>query len=111
MRHAEAVFGRQAPLFQAVLLGSRENLDDDLVTAMRLTGIVHLLTVSGMHLSLIALMLERLLRRLPCGRWTRFATQTVILLFYTGVTGAAAGTVRALIMATLRSLAGCRGRR
>ena len=56
-------------------------------------------------------MLERLLRRLPCGRWTRFAAQTVILLFYTGVTGAAAGTVRALIMATLRSLAGCRGRR
>ena len=111
MRHAEAVFGRQAPLFQAVLLGSRENLDDDLVTAMRLTGIVHLLTVSGMHLSLIALMLERLLRRLPCGRWMRFAAQTVILLFYTGVTGAAAGTVRALIMATLRSLAGCRGRR
>ena len=54
MRHAEAVFGQQAPLFQAVLLGSRENLDDDLVTAMRLTGIVHLLTVSGMHLSLIA---------------------------------------------------------
>ncbi len=51
MQHAEAVFGRQAPLFQAVLLGSRENLDDDLVTAMRLTGIVHLLTVSGMHLS------------------------------------------------------------
>lgn len=111
MRHAEALFGRQAPLFQALLLGSRENLDDDLVTAMRLTGIVHLLTVSGMHLSLIALMLERLLRRLPCGRWTRFAAQTVILLFYTGVTGAAAGTVRALIMATLRSLAGCRGRR
>lgn len=111
MRHAEAVFGQQAPLFQAVLLGSRENLDDDLVTAMRLTGIVHLLTVSGMHLSLIALMLERLLRRLPCGRWTRFAAQTVILLFYTGVTGAAAGTVRALMMATLRSLAGCRGRR
>ena len=111
MRHAEAVFGQQAPLFQAVLLGSRENLDDDLVTAMRLTGIVHLLMVSGMHLSLIALMLERLLRRLPCGRWTRFAAQTVILLFYTGVTGAAAGTVRALMMATLRSLAGCRGRR
>lgn len=67
--------------------------------------------LSGMHLSLIALMLERLLRRLPCGRWTRFAAQTVILLFYTGVTGAAAGTVRALMMATLRSLAGCRGRR
>ena len=111
MRLAETVFGGQAPLFQAVLLGSRENLDDDLVTAMRLTGIVHLLTVSGMHLSLIALMLEKLLGRLPFGRWTRFALQTVSLCFYTGLTGAAAGTVRALIMATLRGLAKCRGRR
>ena len=111
MDHAESVFGGQAALFQAVLLGSRENLDDDLVTAMRLTGIVHLLTVSGMHLSLIALMLEKLLNRLPFGRWTRFTLQTVSLFFYTGLTGAAAGTVRALIMATLRGLAKCRGRR
>lgn len=111
MRHAETVFADQVALFQAVLLGSRENLDDDLVTAMRLTGIVHLLTVSGMHLSLIALMLEKLLSRLPFGRWTRFVLQTVSLLFYTGLTGAAAGTVRALIMATLRGLAKCRGRR
>lgn len=111
MRHAETVFGEQAPLFQAVLLGSREKLDDELVTAMRLTGIVHLLTVSGMHLTLIALMLEKLLGRLPFGRRTRFALQTVGLCFYTGLTGAAAGTVRALMMATLRGLAKCRGRR
>lgn len=111
MRHMENVFGEHAPLFQAILLGNRENMDKELVNAMRLTGIVHLLTVSGMHLTLIALMMEKVLSRVPCGRWMRFVLQTVGLLFYTGLTGAAAGTVRALIMAVLRGLAKCRGRR
>lgn len=111
MAHMENVFGEHAPLFQAVLLGSRENMDEELVNAMRLTGIVHLLTVSGMHLTMIALMLEKLLEHLPCGRWGRFAMQTVGLFFYTALTGAAAGTVRALLMASLRGLAKCRGRR
>ena len=40
-------------------MGNRENMDKELVNAMRLTGIVHLLTVSGMHLTLIALMMEK----------------------------------------------------
>ncbi|MFR9257560.1 MAG: DNA internalization-related competence protein ComEC/Rec2 [Christensenellales bacterium] len=111
MRHMENVFGEHAPLFQAILLGNRENMDKELVNAMRLTGIVHLLTVSGMHLTLIALMMEKVLSRVPCGRWMRFVLQTVGLLFYTGLTGAAAGTVRAFIMAVLRGLAKCRGRR
>lgn len=111
MRHLDTVFGEHAPLFQAILLGSRENLDDEVVNAMRLTGIVHLLTVSGMHLTLIALALEKLVSRLPFGRWPRFAIQTVGLLFYTMLTGAAAGTVRALVMATLHGLARCRSRR
>ena len=111
MIHLEKVFGEHAPLFQAILLGNRENMDDDVVNAMRLTGIVHLLTVSGMHLTLIALVFEKLLSRLTWGRWPRFFIQTVGLLFYTLLTGAAAGTVRALIMATLRGLAKCRGRR
>lgn len=85
----ENVFGEHAPLFQAILLGNRENMDKELVNAMRLTGIVHLLTVSGMHLTLIALMMEKVLSRVPCGRWMRFVLQTVGLLFYTGLTGAA----------------------
>ena len=111
MRHLEEIFSEHAPLFQAILLGNRENLDDEIVNAMRLTGIVHLLTVSGMHLTLIALALERLLKHIPFGRWPRFFIQTAGLLFYTLLTGAAAGTVRALIMATLHGLARCRGRR
>ena len=113
MRHMENVFGEHAPLFQAILLGATaKTWIKEPVNAMRLTGIVHLLTVSGMHLTLIALMMEKSAgAAFPADRWMRFVLQTVGLLFYTGLTGAAAGTVRALTTAVLRGLAKCRGRR
>lgn len=39
MWHMENVFGEHAPLFQAILLGNRENMDKELVNAMRLTAL------------------------------------------------------------------------
>lgn len=109
--HFEKVFGEGAPLFQALLLGERRSMDGEIVNAMRMTGTVHLLTVSGLHLSLMAAALRRILKRLHAGRWTSFSVQFAALGFYTGLTGAAPGTVRAFIMAMMRMLASCRGRK
>ena len=107
----EHLFGEQAPLFQAMLLGDRSGLDEELVASMRLSGTVHILTVSGLHLSLIAGAVKALLQLLPLGRMVRFCLMSGILSLYAGITGFAAGTVRALIMALLRELAVIRGKR
>lgn len=107
----EAVFGEHAPLFEGVMLGERGAMDGEVIGAMRMTGTIHVLTVSGLHLSLIALALSKLLRRLPVGRWIRFCLELAVLSFFAALTGAAPGTIRALIMAVMRSLAACRGRR
>lgn len=111
LAHMERVFGENAPLYQGILLGERQEMDADVVTAMRLTGTVHILTVSGMHLSLLAMAIAWVLRRLPLGRWLRFGVQVALLSFFACLTGGAPGTIRALIMATLRALAPCRGQR
>ena len=111
LAHMARVFGESAPLYQALLLGDRSAMEDDVVAAMRLTGTVHILTVSGMHLSLIAMGIARLLRHVPLGRGTRFLLQTAILAFFTCLTGGAPGTIRAFIMAMLRAWASLRGRR
>ena len=108
---AEQLFGDQAGLFQAVMLGSRMQLDADTVQAMRLSGIAHVLTVSGMHLSLMAYAMRRLLRRLRIGRRGRFAAQTVLLGLFCLLTGGAPGTVRAYLMTLIRELAPLTGRR
>ena len=107
----EALFGEDAPLFQALMLGERKGLDGELTTALRLTGTAHVLTVSGLHLGLIAAALETVLRRLRLRRRPRLAVQTLVLGFFACLSGAAPGTIRALIMALLRSVASCRGRR
>ena len=108
---AQVLFGDQAGLFQAILLGSRAQMEGDTVQAMRLTGVAHVLTVTGMHLSLMAYVLRALLRRLRLGRRGRFAVQTVLLGLFCLLTGGAPGTIRAYLMTLIRELAPLFGRR
>ena len=105
------LFGEHAPLFQGIMLGDRGELDEELTAAMRLTGTAHILTVSGLHLSMIAGSVSWLLGRFSMRRKQRFAVLSAFLLLFTALTGAAAGTVRACIMAMLREMAKLRGRR
>ena len=107
----ERTFGEEAALYQAVLLGEQGDLAEDVLRSMRLTGTAHILTVSGLHLSLLSVGLEMLLRRILRGRKSRMALKTALLTMFACLTGGAAGTVRALIMAVLRDLAAVRGRR
>lgn len=107
----EALFGNQAALFQGIMLGSKAAIDEEITAAMRLTGTVHILTVSGLHLSLIAGAVGAMLGCFSLSRKGRFAILTVVLVLFTALTGAAAGTVRACIMAMLRERATLRGRR
>lgn len=110
-RRIASIFGAQAPLFQGIMLGDKSSLDEEITAAMRLTGIAHILTVSGMHLSMIAWSISALLERLPMGRRRKSLILAVVLMLFTGLTGAAAGTIRACIMAVLRERAKQRGRR
>lgn len=107
----EVLFGDQAPLFQGVMLGDRSEIDEEMTAAMRLTGTAHILTVSGLHLSLIAGAVSMLLGCFPFGRRARFSVLGVFLVLFTALSGAAAGTIRACIMALLREWARLRGRR
>ena len=108
---AKRLFGDRAALFLGVMLGDRSELDEEITRALQWTGTAHILTVSGLHLSMVALAAGWLLDRVTLGRKRRFAALSVFLLAFTGLTGSAAGTVRAMIMALLREYARLRGRR
>jgi predicted membrane metal-binding protein len=51
---AEARFGARAPLVDALVLGRRGTMDPDLKDAFARSGLVHLLSISGFHVGLIA---------------------------------------------------------
>jgi len=105
------LFGSQVPLFQGIMIGDRSAIEEEVTAAMRLTGTAHILTVSGLHLSLIAGAVSALLGCFSLSRRVRFAIMGIFVLFFAMLTGAAPGTVRACIMTMLRERAKLRGRR
>jgi competence protein ComEC len=82
-----------------LLLGERERLSPDLLRSLRNAGVLHILTVSGLHVGLIVgavLLLGKALR-------APLALQVTLALaacfFYAGIVGNRAPVVRASIMA------------
>ncbi|MBQ7785836.1 MAG: DNA internalization-related competence protein ComEC/Rec2 [Clostridia bacterium] len=104
-------FGHQAPLFMGMMLGDKRGMEQEFASALRLTGTAHILTVSGLHLSMIAAVIGWLIRRMPIGRGLGFCVQGIFLIGFTGLTGAAPGTVRACIMSLMREWARIRGKK
>ena len=111
MERVERLFGDEAALFMAVMLGERSEIDAEVTAAMRLTGTAHILSVSGMHLNLISATVGMLLGFLPIGKRAKRLIHVSALVMFTGLTGFAVGTVRALIMTLMRLYAKVKGLR
>ncbi|MDP8241292.1 MAG: DNA internalization-related competence protein ComEC/Rec2 [Candidatus Hatepunaea meridiana] len=53
IRTTEEYFGENAPLLRALLLGIRRDVDPELVDDLRVTGLSHLLALSGLHIGFL----------------------------------------------------------
>jgi competence protein ComEC len=96
--------GPEAALAAALLIGYRYDLDKDLVQAYTNAGVVHIIAISGMHLSLIYTSLLWLLRWWPAHRFSGIMKMllTICLLWgFTLLAGAAASILRAAVMFTV----------
>ena len=82
----------------AVFLGDRSSLDDADKMNFRRTGTYHLLALSGMHLSMLATMLNFLLRGLSIRKGKRLVICACVIIFYVVLTGFALSVIRAAIM-------------
>jgi competence protein ComEC len=90
--------GRYGSVLKAVLLGDRSALDSDTIEKFRVTGLYHLLVISGLHVGLLALLAGLLLRLTPLGESWRSALVLLFLLGYCSLVEMRAPTVRATIM-------------
>ncbi len=111
LKKIQLTFGNSAPLFAAVMIGEKNEIDAEMTAAMRLTGIAHILSVSGMHLNLVSAAAYAMMRLLPLGKRVKRGLRIAVLVMFTGLTGCAVGTKRALIMALMRMYSKARGLR
>lgn len=90
------------PFVKALLLGNSADLDYETETAFKISGIRHVIAVSGLHVSMLFSMISLVTMR------RRFLTAIVgmpVLMLFTAVAGFTPSVTRACIMAFLMLLA------
>ena len=110
-RVAAHLEGERRALVESLVLGERGGLSESLDDAFRVAGVTHVLSVSGLHLAIAALLLFAgarlvLLRITPISRRVSVARVAAALALpatalYTLLTGAAVATVRSCLVAWL----------
>ena len=94
----------EAGLTEALLIGYKEDLDRQLQEQYTLTGVSHIIAVSGMHLGLIFSLLASLFNLIAKRRIARYLGFSIILPFlwvFALISGAAASVLRSVMVFTV----------
>lgn len=93
-----SVRGKDGAVLKAVLLGDRSSLDSSTIEDFRKSGLYHLLVVAGLHVGLLALLADGLLRLLRLREAWRAALLLLLLIVYAALVEQRASTLRASLM-------------
>jgi competence protein ComEC len=96
-----SVEGRYGAVLKAVLWGDRTALDSVTIEDFRKTGLYHLLVIAGLHVGLLTLLVDFLLRALGCRRVIRAFLVLGFLGGYALLVEQRASTLRATLMIAL----------
>lgn len=95
----------------AMVLGDKTALPEERYQLYLDTGIGHILTLSGLHLSLLGVGLHGILRkRITIPAWPAALSMTGLLLVYVQLIGSGISAVRAAVAILCSLLAGCLGK-
>lgn len=103
-KRIDVLFPKSAALVRALVLGDRTALDDDFRDDLRRTGTAHLISISGLHVTVLAALIAMLLGLfMPRRRANLIAI--LLLIPYGALIGFNAPFVRALVMFALIAFA------
>lgn len=108
-RLSTAVGGEEGRLSAALLVGTRDDLSEFTVLNFRRAGASHLLALSGLHLAMIILALEGLLKFLQCPFRLRILLLCLSAVLFLALTGFSVSMLRATFMLLCLSLSRLRG--
>ena len=93
-----AAAGEDAPLFCAMVLGDKQDLEPEMRMRYQLAGIVHILAISGLHISILGMGFYNLLKKIGLGIWPAGIFSLGVMLQYGIMTGGSISTMRAVTM-------------
>lgn len=101
---------KDAGILSAMLLGDRSGLDAEVKSLYQDNGIIHILAISGLHISMIGMLLYQTLRKTGMRHAMAGIAAAVFMIAYAAMTGFAYSAVRAVIMFLLFLLSQATGR-
>lgn len=90
---------RVSGLIESLCFGGFSGLGQELTSDFQRTGTIHIVSVGGLHVLILAVALAWGLGTLPIPRWAQVAILLALLLLYAGASGLRPPIVRAVIMA------------
>ena len=113
-RKAESILdeaaGAYAGIFPAMILGERGNLDAETKMQYQMSGIMHILAISGLHISFVGMGFFRLLKKAGAGNGMAGAVSAFLVYTYGMMTGGSVSAMRAVGMFLILVGAGIAGR-
>ena len=87
-----------AGILKTMMLGDKSSIDKDIKALYQESGISHILSISGLHISIIGMCLYSLLKRLGFLVWLRTSIAVFVMVNFGLMSGMGTSTLRAIIM-------------
>lgn len=101
---------KDASVMKAVLLGEKGGLDEETKQLYQLSGIIHILSISGLHISIIGMGLSKILYKVRCPEIINVILSIALMYCYGVMTGMSISAYRAIMMFGIHMAAGLFGR-
>lgn len=85
----------------ALLMGVRDGLTDEIESDYRMAGVFHVLAISGLHVGIIYFIFNKIISLFVYNKKWRFALLVGILVFFALLSGLRPSIIRAVLMFTL----------
>ena len=110
-QNIDEVFLDNADIMKALVIGERSDITDKVYEDFRVSGTVHVLALSGLHVSALTMALFWLLDKIGVRHALQWLIIAPLMLIYCAVVGFSPSITRAVLMALLMYIAGLRMRR
>ncbi len=110
-RTINEIYGEEdAGVINAMLLGDRTGLSEEIKDSYRKSGIFHLTAISGLHITLLSMGILKVIRKAGVRKIPAYSVTFVMMSMYGRLTGSGVSTIRAIITFALIMIADIVGR-